>query len=346
MNLQHDLFKLLKNDVKCFTNKDDLLSLENHISFVPPASRYAFELKLQNYSKPDFHVNIKRSQNLQKVVQFYQKQEFSSNEHWQIIIDFLSKWERNYNQYKDYIEGIFLEYDYLQKNNFTQAPSLFVKLESKELGKTKAFDFLQTLIVDLKGNTFFSAAEPTIRRLFEHNTTSYIGYFAIMFSRGDNILRLNSYQISTDELSDYLQVLQWQGNKKLLNSIYPQLKAISDKIIVSYDIVEGKVANRLGLELFFEDDSKWAALLEFCSSWITEKQLIEYAQNNWNKSFTPFNNLNFPVDLMIESLKTDRFQVPLIQQKISHLKLVIGNDEKPEVKLYLVCNSIKQTYHV
>jgi hypothetical protein len=193
---------------------------------------------------------------------------------------------------------------------------------------------------------FFSKAEELISKLFIEESTAYVGYFGLMFSRGDNILRLNSYQIATEELNDYLHVLQWQGNRKLLDNIYPQLKNISDKIIVSYDVVEGKVSERLGLELFFENSTQWLSILQFCSTWITEKSLIDYAQNNWNKSFSPFNHKHFPVDLMIDSLKTSNFQVPIIQQKISHLKLIIGNGEKPEVKLYLVSNSIKQTYHV
>jgi len=350
MNLQYDFFKLMEKDISAFIKNENLHAFENHLSFIPYASRYAFEINLKNHTGADFHVNIKRGENLKRIAAFYRRPVFTNDKHWKSIAGFMEQWTNNHSNYKDHIEGIFLEYDYTVKGSLLKAPSLFIKLDTKTFGKANALSFLKSILIDLKGDIFFIKTEAFLQTLFTGDKSSaYIGYFGLMFSRADHILRLNAYGISFEEIDNYISLIRWKGNHTLLKTLFSKLKSLTDDVIVSYDLLDGKVTERLGLEVFIKnpshDNMQWMELIDFCKPWIKEHRLLDFVHASWNKSFHPFNSDDFPLTPILDSLKLGDGSVPIIQQKISHLKFVVTHAAEPDLKLYLVCNSFTKISH-
>ena len=334
LSLNQFFLSLVKDDFKDFDDHFDKF-IENSKN-IPQCERLAFELPVNGAKKMDFHLNIKSKFYKYKLLHWLSIQK-SINNKWEYLYQFVESWINN--QSYSSISGIFLEFDYSKHNNF-ELPSFFVKVEKGKDFKTDIYNQIFHSLFPLnKANQFINILLK-IKGLLPNY--AYINYIGIMLSRPEQMLRVNIYGLFYDDFIPLLKSLNWQGNEIELFKWLKFATSNSDQLILSFDILNDKILDKIGLEIFVNSqpdfDYRWKVL----SNELIEKELWNANLNffnTWKKNWTPANLLFHP-DLILDNLINYTHKLPIIKQLVSHIKLTFTNNNI-KAKLYL---GIGQTF--
>jgi hypothetical protein len=297
---------------------------------IPQCERLAFEIPTNGDKKIDFHLNIKSNFYKHKLLQWLTVQE-KIDIKWQYLRFFIEKWIK-YSEYSA-ISGIFLEFDY-SKNEEFNLPSFFVKVNKEFSLNTDIFpEIFNSLFPKERSDKFILTIKNIESLLPEYSSINYIGF---MLSRPEQMLRVNIKGLFQSDFIPLLKSLAWEGNYEELDYYSNFTTANSDKVILSFDLLENKVLDKIGLEVFIEKqpdiDYRWEIIKQKMielNLWDIQFDFL----NHWNKKWTP-QNVDFHPDLIVDNLINYPNDFPLLKQLLSHIKITITN-QKTNAKLYL-----------
>ncbi len=328
LTLNQFFLTLIKDD---FNNHHDyFMKFMDKAKNIPQCERLAFEIPTNGDEKIDFHLNIKSDFYKYKLLQWLTIQE-KIDIKWQYLRVFIAKWIKN-NEYAA-ISGIFLEFDYSKREDFN-LPSFFVKVNKELSLKTDIFsEIFDSLFPKEKSSKFIDTIKKIESLIPNYSSINYIGF---MLSRPEQMIRININGLYQSDFIPFLKSLAWEGKYAELDYWANFTTSNSDKVILSFDLMENKVLDKIGLEVFIEKqpdiDYRWQIIkqkLIELNLWHTQFDFL----NHWNKKWTP-QNIDFHQDLIVDNLINYPNDFPLLKQLVSHIKITITN-QKTDAKLYL-----------
>ncbi|MFZ9847233.1 MAG: hypothetical protein ACO3EE_03650 [Flavobacteriales bacterium] len=332
-------YQLIKDEELLASSTKKIVYFEQSIVHYPACDRLAFEVNLNELDAPiDFHINLKTLFFRQKFLAELEAKENIDKVKWLPIIQLLKLWNDSTSQLFKLIPGVFLEFDFNKKNQLS-LPSFFAKLDAKNCSREEISLLSKTIITTLKGNDFYTHVKSLLNRcIYETPQGAYLGYLGIMLSREERVLRLNVYNLKHDEVIPFLQKLGWKGDAKNVLHLFTHLMQFCDSIIVSFDVFNGNILPKIGLESFIEleadDDYRWKLLLDDLHS----KNLCDTKKRDavfqWNKEWFPINT-EWHSDLKIASLHHSFNELVYIKQLLSHVKITIEDQKKTSAKIYV-----------
>lgn len=336
-NLIQYLFKLVEKDPVFSGKPIDIFS--STLQYYPPCDRIAFELPLSdNQAKIDFHINLKTLFFRKKFLNKLEELNLSNSEEWSKLLLLLREWNDEETDLFQELTGAFLEFDF-KNDNQIQVPAFFAKLNTKELNKEEVLGLAQKIVIKLKGEHFFNQISTILKKcIYQCPQGSYLGYLGIMLSRPEKVLRLNIYNLHKNDVIPFLTNLKWKGNISEIEKWLEITCLIADSVIVSFDVFEGIVLPKIGLEVFITkqpaEDYRWSLFqeeLEKEQLWKGNKKNI---LSEWSKFWTP-STINWHSDLILDSISYSSTELPIIKQLVSHIKLTITPNEETSSKIYL-----------
>ena len=321
--------------------------LHQPIQHYPACDRLAFEIDLGEINTPvDFHINLKTLFFRQKFLAELQAKENLDKEKWKPLIELLQLWNNKKSQLFKLVPGVFLEFDF-NKENQLPLPSFFAKLDAENCSKEEILSLSRTIIKTLKGQQFYTDVESFLNHcIYKTPENAYLGYIGIMLSRKERVLRLNIYNLTQHSVIPFLQELGWKGDAKNVLMWFTQLMQFCDNIIVSFDVFNGMVLPKIGLEAFIDrqpaKDYRWNSLINYLHNknlCVAEKKDALF---NWNKEWLPITT-PWHSDLKIASLYHPFNEMVYIKQLLSHVKITVHENQNINAKIYA---GIGQTFRV
>lgn len=328
-NVIQFFFELLKKDKLLDSNR--VSKFESSLKNYPDCDRLAFELPLYPESNQlDFHLNLKTLSFRKKFESYIRDHESKLDPKWGKILYFVKKWNDPNHSYNKHIPGVFLEFDYNGLSSLP-LPALFIKIDIKNISKKEAFAILKSSITTLKSRQFFDSCLDVIHNcIYYLPNTAYLGYFGLMLSRPQNVIRLNIYDLNIHDCIPFLKGLGWTGDENVLFNSIEKLSRVCDQVIVSFDLFEGSVLPKIGLESFITkqptEDNRWKKLEIELESLGLNAPRYSNIVNNWNKTWLP-TQIEWPGSLALSSLSYKKEQIPVIKQLVSHVKLTLEGKE-------------------
>jgi hypothetical protein len=332
-------YELIKHEELLASSAKNKGYFEQSMQHYPACDRLAFEVNLNELDAPiDFHINLKTLFFRQKFLAELEAKENIDKENWLPIIQLLKLWNDSASQLFKLIPGVFLEFDF-NKENQLSLPSFFAKLDANNCSKEEVLSLSKTIITTLKGEDFHSDVQSFLNRcVYETPNDAYLGYVGIMLARKERVLRLNIYNLKQHDLIPFLRNLGWKGDEEYLVSWFTQLMQSCDSIIVSFDVFNGVILPKIGLEAFIDlqanQDYRWELLIDnlrqqnLCTS---EKGKAIF---QWNKEWFPINT-NWHSDLIMASLYHPFNEMVYIKQLLSHVKITINEKQNASAKIYV-----------
>lgn len=333
-------FSLVKAN-ELFSLSDNYLNhFEDFIKNHPACDRLAFEFELVNEQKKvDFHINLKTLHFRKKIVKELEQKAKSSDSDWDLLIQLLKKWNDENSELNQFLDAVFLEFDFTENVNELHLPAFFARLNPKNKTKQEIFSLCKEVIVSLKGEEFYQNVHSFLEKCIEATPQgAYLGFIGIMLSRPEKVLRLNIHKLHHDEVLPFLDSLGWKGDGERIVFWLRELMNYCDKVILSFDVFDGMILPKIGLEAFIEkqpsEDYRWNQLMDklvqhqLCT---TEKREVF---STWEKKWFPF-ELKWHPDLIAYNLTLQKTEFPLIKRIVSHIKITLDGDEAPTSKIYL-----------
>jgi hypothetical protein len=316
-----------------FLPNKELTELMNFSNHFPSAHRGAFEFKLNDEDGFDFHLNFKNSDDLSGLINFLSKPKFKNNKCIQKVLLFIEKWDENQYGFLDYIPGIFLEYDY--SNEEFNVPNLFIKIDFKKLSPKESFVLLKHICLTIKDESFFETYKSQFEKYTENDLDYKLGYIGFMLPRDEHLLRLNFHNVDCTNVNGFLEDVTGSSNHSFFKYWFDEVVDITDNTIISLDFYNGLPLDKIGFELFFEnqpkDEPRWEYLLKKMSVSEDWKRLI---LNEWAGKSASTDNDKFP-KMLLKNRGGKQFIPVCLKQLCSHLKLTINKKEILERKVYL-----------
>jgi hypothetical protein len=100
----------------------------------------------------------------------------------------------------------------------------------------------------------------------------------LMFGRVVQHIRVGIRSIRASDIISYLRHTAWPGDAHYVQSILETIQFLTERIDITLDISNGKVAKSLGLECYFlpQERNKWSKFLEFiCTEQMGLRQKVE-----------------------------------------------------------------------
>lgn len=220
---------------------------------------------------------------------------------------------------------IFLQ---LQKNNSVDTLDL-IKIINR-LAKSDQSELLDTQI------------RHCVESLPEDAEISHVGG---MFSRADNIVRINVKNISLIKTPEYLETIGCLESSNALMTHIPQLSSMIDRVIVSFDIVGGSVSPRVGIECFIDEpfyrnEKPWEVFLDYLSKQNLCSQAKKSSLLDWGRvSPREFDTSIWPSNINWGYHYLASTACLVFERKINHVKLIFQEGKFIEAKGYLAFQS-------
>jgi len=276
----------------------------------------------------------------------YLPQEFLKKEEWIQIREFAKAWADQKSILFQKVKCFWLEFDMPEKLQNIPIPSVFfgpIRLPNN--AATNDITQYEWLINDaiplLKGN---SPSEKTIEHFYHCiqqmplNTSLF--QVGTMLSRTKEGIRLYINRIELDQIMPYLTKLGWEDQDNEFTELIEDLEDKSDRFVLSFDVNEGGIGKRIGIECSFisddfQNDERWEEFLDYLvdkGMCVPEKRdaLLEYSGIENVKT-----TMNGKLKPLISASKIlDDISSYSIARYINHIKIVYRPEQPMEAKAY------------
>ncbi len=267
------------------------------------------------------------------------KQNLLKHSEWNQIKSFVDAWADPNSELNDKVQCFWLEFDMPNDElKETPIPSVF-------FGPSKNSDnyewLTNTAIPLLKGKKvpveITNLIHDCINKIPVNSKLFQIG---TMLSRKSNAIRLHINKINPEQIIPYLKEIGYNYDTKELKNLINDLENLADRFVISFDITEEGIRDKIGIELSFTDDKfqnegRWEHLMDYLvkkNACIPQKRnaLLTYQGSETEDNFS--GALMKPIYSATDY--SDDLSKSNVVRYINHIKLVYRPGEKLIAKAY------------
>jgi len=269
-----------------------------------------------------------------RLLQYWQEEgiseELKKNEIWHTVYQFCLEWTRVDSPAAKTVDNIWFEFDHPQLNKTLPEPCLFLA-PLLSAHQQNMFDVAVNL---LKPGRISKKATAVIK-----NSISKIPSDGNIFQLGTLLARnLDELRICTsmpqEKYIPYLEQIRWPGSYRYLEPLLMTFSEYADKTFLDFDVGE-TVAPKIGLEFCYTNHSNFMPGLSAFFDLLIELQLC----NERNRDHI-LNWLNVRENNQLPWVKRD------LKKGISHIKIVLNEDNTAEAKIYLTLSDWEQSNYL
>ena len=255
---------------------------------------------------------------------------------WWAIQNLCKEWRASGGALNEGVMDIFLEFDLDRESPDIPNPCVFVDFD-RPVRDTHHL-CVRGLELLLNGNLPGPVGQCLLNAYEELPQSARAYAVGVMFPRGTSQLRLCLDGAPFEDWLDYLDRLEWPGNRKALTEHLGPLTRMADRIGLDIDIGE-RIGPKIGFEFFIDESlaaakTRWADFMNY---------LVHAGLSRRDKSEAA---LSWPGH-MKESDHPDLWPAPLkatntnaqgrgvFLRRLSHAKMVYVPDQALEAKAYL-----------
>ncbi|WP_017258237.1 prenyltransferase/squalene oxidase repeat-containing protein [Pedobacter arcticus] len=313
--------------------------LKKAAAFFPPIIRFALECRLNKQDQVDLQFCIRRDEDdLASILSWFERK-LSGNGEDQLLLSFLKEWADKNSFYHKSIPEIFLELDVNSPN--LNVPLLFFELETS-LTSTQRKDYSLFILNNTLGKNkpYYKLLETIIEACPD---PAYLAYLGILFSRNNDVLRVNIKKLPYCSVVPFLQKTGYKWLSKELEYWLSLIYTYADRITLCIDI-GSEIYPKIGFECFWNGqpstETYWKDFIEKLKlDSILEKDKIKTILE-WNEDVFPGKIENWPSHLWLDSLGKSESEFTYLKKWISHLKLSYQPENEIEIKAYLAYESL------
>jgi hypothetical protein len=313
--------------------------------FAGIGSNFIFEFELEQ-SNPgiDFSLCVQKRE-MNALIEYWQKEgvakQFQENETWHRIIYLCLEWNRTGSILDTGISNIWFEFDYDQMSEDLPEPCIFItpgNLNSRNevrRGDITRFvpDWLIEPVLDILAP--WLVTKPLINRIKNCINalppTGNIFQTGILLSRKSDSLRLCT-TMPVEEYPTYLRKIEWPGSFEYLDPALAIFGQYTDVIFLDID-VGPDVLPKVGMECCHRQKGEITPRLINFFDLLIELQLC--TQNHRNEI----------IDWLNRNNKKDTFWGKnSLQRGLSHIKVVLEEDNTASAKVYLSLSDLQDNF--
>jgi hypothetical protein len=274
---------------------------------------------------------------------------FKKQTEWIRVNNFVICWADNRSSVHDKILGIWFEFDIADSICKTPIPNIFlhmIPIKKEDLCSKKSIQWLtKTALPLLMGQNLSQNIEKqllnSIEKLPKDASLFNVG---IMLSRPSYGIRIVVKKLQPKKIIPYLQSLGWSEKSNGLISLINELEKHATRIVLSFDILETGIGEKIGIECGFypkhhdeyAPEPRWKDFLihlvnkGLCSS---EKcnSLLDFVYDA-ETTLTSFKSGKQPLIISTKTL-SEEYTSTLVRQ-IGHIKIVYNPNQPLEAKAY------------
>ena len=155
---------------------------------------------------------------------------------------------------------------------------------------------------------------------------AWVSHVGAMLGREPAAVRLHVSRLAVRDTAAFLADVAWPGDVEPVVALAERLLAFADDVVVCFDVVDGVLLPRLGLEAFFKLksglDPRWPLLLDD----LVGQGLVDGAKVaalcGWPGTVSPRDHRAvWPDALVLADLQGDAESFELVERRLSHVKL-------------------------
>lgn len=176
---------------------------------------------------------------------------------WMAIAALFASWHQPDTLIHQSIGVFWLEFDF-QKTSFNPVPNIFFSINGEYFaGQPDRFMAMNRVMDEVYRLLFGMAFPGDIARTLRHcihqlPATAGIYQIGCMLPRNTEAIRLILTKMSTEQLLNYLQSIDWQGDKKVVVELISRYASLFDYAVYNLDIGK-QVMPSLGIEMYFRN---------------------------------------------------------------------------------------------
>ena len=199
--------------------------------------------------------------------------QFLEYSEWQQISNFANEWSNKESELNDKIQCFWLEFDMPEKAPTSPLPSVFFGPSKIAKNKSKGKDpykWITDLAIPLlKGQKtskkISDLINDSISKMPDNGTIFQIG---TMLSRKINAIRIHINKLRPDQIVPYLKDIGLNYDTSELEKYLKEFEELADRFVVSFDITENGIGDKIGIELSFISNDfnnieRWGKLLDY-----------------------------------------------------------------------------------
>ena len=244
-------------------NWNQIITIGDYFSMVL-VSIFGFEYVLNNpKSTTDFFFCIRSRQKHHK---FLDNENPLLNHHlWQNIALFYQTWQDQQTILAQKLSDIWLEFDHEQYSNQIPIPSIF--FDANNINSQSEWQWIidnslsQLLGQDIPKpqiNHFLQ----TISQLPKNVAVFQVG---LLLSRRQQNIRIYTKVITINQIRDYLNKINWQGDINLLTNILSRISSLVDKYQLQIEI-DHELASAIAIEFYCYNQTNLQTLLDYLTA--------------------------------------------------------------------------------
>ena len=315
-------------------------------------SFFGFESRLGNpKSKSDYMLSISSKRGEREALFDYLfsnnfPEKFKKQTEWARITNFTACWADTKSSLYDKILGIWFEFDIVDSSTETPIPNIFLHTISVNKKDHKNIQWLTKIALPfLIGQNLSQNIEKqllnSIKKLPENASLFNVG---IMLSRPNYGMRVVVKRLNPKQIVPYLKSLGWSDETNELCTLVNELNKYSNRIVLSFDILETGIGPKIGIECGFypkdhdeyAPEPRWRGFLNYLVSknlCLPEKcnVLLDFV---FDQEPVPTFMSDEKQPLIISTKIQNEEHISTLVRQIGHIKIVYKSHQPLEAKAY------------